>query len=163
MQGLRNSYPGNAGSTIFLARRCQTEIKFDDESANSFGTCLNRRQRPPVSSIVYDGIFNEHYFKSSTTEQLLEPFGHCALDRFGNLFLGVEVVSVLDGKARDPAIPLDLTLVIDISGSMGSKLAKDAISKLEATKGFVVELYVCSRQLLNSPDLIHWKGMIPFQ
>eukprot|EP01127_Copromyxa_protea_P013849 TRINITY_DN3765_c0_g1_i1.p1 TRINITY_DN3765_c0_g1~~TRINITY_DN3765_c0_g1_i1.p1 ORF type:complete len:462 (-),score=97.12 TRINITY_DN3765_c0_g1_i1:70-1302(-) len=81
--------------------------------------------------------------KASATKELLEPFGHAGVDRHGKLFMGVEVVSSLDGKPRDPQNSLDVVLVIDISGSMGSHMRSkngNHFSKLEAVKGFVVEL-----------------------
>lgn len=96
--------------------------------------------RPPPSALVYDGAFNEHFFPANTTELLLEPFGHSAVDRKGKLFLGVEVVSVKDGKPREKDTALDIVLVIDISGSMDGYLGGEPIGKLEAVKGFVAEL-----------------------
>lgn len=77
---------------------------------------LTRGQKPSAKSIVYDGVFNEHYLKASNTKELLEPFGHCAVDRWGNLHLGIEVVSVLDGMPRpSDSLPLDVILVVDVS------------------------------------------------
>eukprot|EP01126_Amoeba_proteus_P059074 TRINITY_DN7691_c0_g1_i2.p1 TRINITY_DN7691_c0_g1~~TRINITY_DN7691_c0_g1_i2.p1 ORF type:complete len:706 (-),score=175.35 TRINITY_DN7691_c0_g1_i2:950-3067(-) len=96
---------------------------------------------PPVSTITYDGVFREHSVKASTTEELLKPFGHCGLDRFGNLFVGVEVASTFDRKPRDTSVRLDLVLLIDVSSSMDENLKKGyCLSKIAAAKLFVVQL-----------------------
>eukprot|EP01126_Amoeba_proteus_P004985 TRINITY_DN11643_c0_g1_i11.p1 TRINITY_DN11643_c0_g1~~TRINITY_DN11643_c0_g1_i11.p1 ORF type:complete len:472 (+),score=99.15 TRINITY_DN11643_c0_g1_i11:249-1664(+) len=76
--------------------------------------------------------------KTSTTARLLEPFGHCGLDRNGKLLLGVEVVSCLDGKPRDPSIALDIIFVVDVSGSMASSFGSK--SKLVASIQFAIQL-----------------------
>jgi len=107
---------------------------------NSFSDKVKQGQRPEASGLVYDGVFNEHTMKASSTTQLIEPFGHCAVDRFGKLLIGVEIVSCLDGKPRNKEIPLDAVLVVDISGSMDSSLGGEGKSKLAAVKVFAVEL-----------------------
>eukprot|EP01124_Arcella_intermedia_P017040 TRINITY_DN236_c0_g1_i3.p1 TRINITY_DN236_c0_g1~~TRINITY_DN236_c0_g1_i3.p1 ORF type:complete len:527 (+),score=152.20 TRINITY_DN236_c0_g1_i3:64-1581(+) len=109
---------------------------------NSFAQKLNKGARPPASSVVYDGAFNEHSIQASSTTQLIEPFGHCGIDRFGKLFVGVEIVSCFDGKPRNKDIPLDAVFVIDISGSMASQIgsSQNRINKLDAVKLFSEEL-----------------------
>lgn len=90
--------------------------------------------------LTYDGVFNESFIRCSTTDLLLEHIIHVGVNRKKQLFLGVEVVSNLDGKERGPT-PLDIVFAVDVSGSMDSPLVGTSVlsklSKLSAAKLFV--------------------------
>ena len=106
--------------------------------AGAFQAMVERDSRPDPNSITYGGVFNEHTFKCSKTDKVTEPFPHCGVDHNGNLVLGVEVVSVYDGKPRTPGTTLDLVIVIDISGSMSSVVQSK--SKLQLAKEFAISV-----------------------
>lgn len=109
--------------------------------AGAFNAQVQRgSSKPNPNSITYGGVLNENLFRASKTLQILEPFGHSATDRNGELWLGVEVVSCYDGKPRVEGTSLDLIVVIDVSGSMDSRFGQDGRSKLENAKMFTIDI-----------------------
>lgn len=95
--------------------------------------------KPNPNSITYGGVINENVFLASKTKEVVEPFGHTATDRHGELWLGVEMVSCFDGMPRPKGTSLDLVVVIDVSGSMDSAFSGSS-SKLEAAKLFTIDV-----------------------
>jgi Mg-chelatase subunit ChlD len=96
------------------------------QDTNSLDTALRLCQRPSPDLITYGGVFNETLIKAHKTDLLEDLFcsaGHDA--RNGKLYLGMEIVSSMDGKPRDESLFLDLVVTIDTSGSMSSQLSAD--------------------------------------
>merc|ERR1712023_583875 len=77
---------------------------------------------PARDTLTYQGAFNEHTYYVGPPEEsnvlTARPF---PMVHKGQPWIAVFLKSMLDGKPRGPE-PLDLSIVIDISGSMQSNM-----------------------------------------
>ena len=101
------------------------------------GDCEHPSALSP-NDVTYCGSINENFFTCSQTSHLLEAFGHVGKDRFGKTFLGLEIVSMLDGKPRQDGSTLDIVVIVDVSGSMNDSI--NGKTKLQHAKDFINRL-----------------------
>merc|ERR1719330_642045 len=79
---------------------------------------------PSVETITYQGVFNEHLFSVGPPEGERILVAECfPVAHRGEHWLAVFLKSVFDGKPRG-ATPIDLSVVIDISGSMSGTMER---------------------------------------
>lgn len=117
-------------------------------SQQSVGTALRAEQPKSVSFLNYENVFGSFGFALPTTTAVFEPSFALAtvadpLTGLPEHWLSMQMASQFDGaglaSAGRPSI--SVSLVLDISGSMGSRLQSDeggvdgrSLSKLEAAK-----------------------------
>lgn len=77
---------------------------------------------PTRETLTYEGTFNEHvYYIGPREEERILTACPFPMVHNGQPWIAVFLKSMLDGKPRGPE-PLDLSIVIDISGSMQSRM-----------------------------------------
>jgi hypothetical protein len=70
----------------------------------SLDAALASHRRPTPELITYDGVFNESYIRNSKTSELLDVILHAGKGPNQEIYLGLEVISCLDGKPRPVSI-----------------------------------------------------------
>ena len=115
------------------------------KDTNNFLLNIKNGYLPKIDSITYEGVFYRHYFDIDTNAQmcdaLLCPTYALAIDRdpFAKRRRYFVAVGLKGGKAAQnfKRPPLNLTVVLDVSGSMSSPFDKyyyDAKTKRSARK-----------------------------
>mmetsp|Transcript_76149 Transcript_76149/g.114656 ORF Transcript_76149/g.114656 Transcript_76149/m.114656 type:complete len:561 (+) Transcript_76149:126-1808(+) len=125
------------------------------QNAFAFASAVKSGRMPDVSTLTYQGVFNEHFFYAGQPAQaMLEANSFPIVGKDGTQWLAIYLKSVLDGRPRD-ATPIDLSVVIDISGSMGAGMAYSeesrCRSRLDCAKQAVAWLV---REVLRADDRI---------
>lgn len=94
---------------------------------------------PDPDTLTYEGIFNQHYYKAGAPERssLLAVSAHAGrmlgLDGSEEIWIGCFLKSCKDGQPRD-AVPIDLVVVLDVSGSMSWGLTGRHSGQKEQTR-----------------------------
>jgi len=106
------------------------------QDAHGFASAMNVGYIPEVSTLTYEGIFNEHvYHVGELEEERAVATQSFPIVSDGASWLAIFLKSVFDGKPRS-ATPIDLSVVIDISGSMSGCMTRgsDFAGGREATE-----------------------------
>ena len=102
------------------------------KNANSYKSKIEGGQLPDKSSLSYEGKLSEYYYEimHKETEKCLSAelsnanFYNPIMNK-REYFLGAITQSKYDGQGKRDC-PIDIVIVIDISGSMGGKLEKSS-------------------------------------
>ncbi|CAJ1410018.1 unnamed protein product [Effrenium voratum] len=131
--------------------------------ANAFRAAVRENALPKVSSLTYQGVFNEHTFYTGGPERQQPVALSAQAARVEeDLWVACFLKSCHDGQPRD-GTPIDLVVVLDISGSMkrpvGSggprlQLAKEALralltGPLQPQDGFGLATFTSSAEVLQ--------------
>jgi len=93
------------------------------QDAHGFASAMQGGYMPDVDTITYQGVFNEHLFDAGEQEKDRAVATQCfPIIDDGTPWLAVFLKSMFDGQPRDDT-PIDLSVVIDISGSMGGQMS----------------------------------------
>lgn len=106
-------------------------------NTRGFSTALESNQLPPPTHITYEGIFNE--LKFDVGQKTKDPMDlHLGYARYQfadshrdpsiNDYLALFLKSERDGSERDSK-PMNATILLDISGSMGGSLGERSQAK----------------------------------
>eukprot|EP00656_Telonema_subtile_P015673 TRINITY_DN18243_c0_g1_i1.p1 TRINITY_DN18243_c0_g1~~TRINITY_DN18243_c0_g1_i1.p1 ORF type:complete len:526 (+),score=158.56 TRINITY_DN18243_c0_g1_i1:88-1665(+) len=85
--------------------------------AHGFSCAMSAGHMPDASTLTYQGVFNEHNYLVSPEDKHLVSTESFPILHKGQPWVAVFLKSALDGKPRN-ADPIDVSVVIDISGSM---------------------------------------------
>jgi len=120
--------------------------------ANAFNAALRSGHRgvflPDVSTLTYQGVFNQHsYHTGGPEDQHQVAVSACAAHGRNpeEVWVACFLKSCRDGQPRDH-IPMDLVVVLDISGSMNSSVdghkirAESGTSRLSLAKDALMAL-----------------------
>ena len=110
-----------------------------------------------LSKISYDGIFNENYFKISSKETNLLMNMELSKASIENIFnknekeyyIGLICKSKYDGEEINE--PLDLSIALDISGSMNCpiNMMTDGKSRIELAKNALNKLILNIKKMIK--------------
>mmetsp|Transcript_94095 Transcript_94095/g.148775 ORF Transcript_94095/g.148775 Transcript_94095/m.148775 type:complete len:522 (+) Transcript_94095:74-1639(+) len=93
------------------------------QDAHGFASAVRGGYMPEVDTITWQGVFNEHFYDVGEPEKERAVATTCfPIIHMGSPWLAIFLKSALDGKPRNE-VPIDLSVVIDISGSMGGQMA----------------------------------------
>jgi hypothetical protein len=96
-----------------------------------FSSCVEIGRLPSHTHLTYEGLFNELKFKAGArTEKVLDlSFGYSrfqfedsAYDKSINDYLAIFLKSESDGKDRSEKTSLNVSICLDVSGSMSGGL-----------------------------------------
>lgn len=88
------------------------------QDAHGFANAVQGGYMPDADTLTYEGVFNEHCYAVGEEEKTRAVATQCfPLVHQGEPWLAVFLKSVFDGKPRG-VMPIDLSIVIDVSGSM---------------------------------------------
>lgn len=93
------------------------------QDANGFASAMSGKYLPQVDTLTYQGVFNEHFYSVGENETEHAVATSCFAAWSEDPWVAVFLKSALDGKPRDD-IPIDLSVVIDISGSMSGGMSR---------------------------------------
>jgi hypothetical protein len=112
---------------------------------NSFEENIKYKRLPPSSSLTYEGFINQNYFpiNSRETEKRISCETSYSiikdpLDSNQTVFLNLLVKSKFDGMGNRNK-PIDIVVILDISGSMNSSLS-GGMSCLNLAKTAIIQL-----------------------
>jgi uncharacterized protein YegL len=120
-------------------------------NANLYTESIKEGQLPSASALPYEGLINESHFTIQKPEQdkLLSLELSSALvnsplsdDPSQDIFVGVMLKSKFDGIGNKN-LPIDIVIVLDVSGSMDSRLGESTESCLSLAKTAIRK--VCTR------------------
>mmetsp|Transcript_66028 Transcript_66028/g.137566 ORF Transcript_66028/g.137566 Transcript_66028/m.137566 type:complete len:532 (+) Transcript_66028:198-1793(+) len=110
------------------------------QNAFAFAAAVEGGHIPDVSTLTYQGVFNEHLFYAGEPATGIMEATSFPIMKDGKPWLAIYLKSLLDGQPRD-ATPIDLSVVIDVSGSMSCGMSNEegnacgnALSRLDCAK-----------------------------
>lgn len=103
--------------------------------AHGFSAAMDAGRIPDVSTLTYEGIFNENtYYVGPPEESKVVTTASFPIMHNGDPWAAVFLKSKLDGQPRNET-PIDLSVVLDISGSMSAGMTYDSADHTGERRG----------------------------